>query len=211
MVWLIVFFIIIGIIIGLNFFSRSDVVPWLDKMRRVKIGEGRPEWLVPESVMHTVIQHYQEYIEFAQQNLLKGWVGYTRALTTYMHGEMLTAQLKILDARLHQDDLRLIDILRASHRVHVRNFNNDGLTCLLVDYQTERRLATYHYWTQRRVHTQHLEDAILIYQMQFDSANERWKLANFIQELPPHHYQQTVEGSLDTLENNLPPFLGRDS
>ncbi len=187
------------------------MVPWLDQMRRVRIGQGRKEWLAPENIMHTVIQHYQEYVEFAQANLLKGWVGYARALPTFMVDDMLHAQLEVLDTRLRQDNLRLIDILRASHRVHVRNFGDDGLTCLLLDYQTERRLATYHYWTKRRVHTQHLADAILVYEMQYDLDDERWKMANFIQELPPHYYQQTIEGSLDTLENNLPPFLGRDS
>lgn len=210
MVWVIVILVIISVLIGLSFASRSDIVTWLDDMRRVKIGGGRTEWLAPEVVMHTVIQHYQEYIEFAQENLLKGWVGYAKALPTYMTHNMLTVQLGILDARLLEDNLRLIDILRTSHRVHVRNFGDDGLTCLLLDYQTERRLATYHYWTRRRIHTQHLNDAILVYEMQFDSDDQRWKLANFIQELPPHYYQQTIEGALDTLENNLPPFLGRD-
>src|SRR5690606_3209856 len=125
-----------------------------------------------EDIMQTVVEHYMQYIEFAQETLMSGWTKYYHDLSNYLSGDYLRLQADNIDARLRKDDLRLIDILRANHEVRVRDFGNDGLSCLLLDFQTERRLATYHYWSKRRIHTQHLDDVICVYRMRFDQLNQ---------------------------------------
>ena len=209
--WIAIAVVLIAILVVVGITSRSEVVPWLNQMRRVKQkGAFHAEWIAPEEIMDTVVQHYMEYIEFAQETLLSGWTRYYHDMTNYLSGEYLRLQKQNLDARLRKDDLRIIDILRADHEVRVRDFSDDGLRCLLLDYQQERRLATYHYWSKRRIHTQHLDDVICIYRMRFDQINRRWKIADYIQELPAHYYIQALQGPIDTLDNALPPILGRD-
>ncbi len=209
--WIIVAVVLIVILVVVGMTTRSDVVPWLNHMRRVKQkGAFHPEWIAPEDIMQTVVEHYMQYIEFAQETLMSGWTKYYHGLSNYLSGDYLRLQTDNIDARLRKDDLRLIDILRANHEVRVRDFGNDGLSCLLLDFQTERRLATYHYWSKRRIHTQHLDDVICVYRMHFDQLNQRWKIADYIQELPSHYYIQALQGPIDTLDNALPPILGRD-
>lgn len=211
MVWIVAVLLIIFLLILASRFSQNDIVPWLDEMQRTRPkGAGYAEWLATEDIMQDVMQHYMEYIEFAQETLLTGWVRYYHGIRQYLAGDYLQLQLRNLEARLRVDNVRLIDILRANHDLRIRDFGDDGLTCLLLDYQTERRLATYHYWNKRRVHTQQLDDCICVYRMRYDRLNRRWKITEYIQELPAHHYPEALEGPIDTLDNALPPTLGRD-
>jgi len=45
-------------------------------------------------------------------------------------------------------------------------------------------MATYDYWSKRRLHTQNLGDGVYVYLMIYDLAADRWKLAQLIQQLP---------------------------
>lgn len=204
--------IVIAMVLGfLAASSHSELTPWLDKMRRANPGQRhKSEWIAPTEVIDQVVQHYLEGVQYAINTLPKGYVSYARDLDKYMTGAHLKNQRATIDARLRQDTLRLIDILRADHRVRVRYFADDGLACILLDYQTERRLATYHYWSKRRVHTQHLEDTVIVYRMEYDTHVRRWKIAEYIQELPAHYGPLAIDGPLDKLHLTLPPHSGRD-
>lgn len=211
MVWVISISFLLLMLIVMGIFGRGDVVPWIDHMRRVKIrGAKHGEWLAPEEIMSQVVENYREYLHFSQQTLVRGWSLYVRDMERYLAGDFLSQQRTHLEARLRKNTLRLIDILRCDHEVRIRNFSDDGLNCLLIDYQTERRLATYHYWSKRRIHTQHLDDAICVYLMTYDREDERWKIKDFIQELPSIYYLNALKGPIDNLDLSLLGILGRD-
>lgn len=172
------------ILIGLAWLSTSEVVPWVDRMERVNLGNNVREWLAPVEVCQQVMADYQQAITFTRKALRQGWIPYGRVLDEYATGNYLREQRQRLEKRLRRDRLRLIDILDAQHELRVRHFSDDGLACILLDYQTARRLRIYEYWTRRLIQTLTLDDTIYVYQMVYDHESRRWKIAEFIQELP---------------------------
>jgi hypothetical protein len=101
-----------------------------------------------------------------------------------------------------------VGVLRAHHQISVRRFSDDGLSCLLIDRQSERRMATYDYWTKQRIHTQDLGSSALVFRMQFDRYTGRWKVDEFIQQLPIGW--ETLPGATLRLMDALPEAAGRD-
>lgn len=194
-----------GVLLVLVYFSRSAIVPWLHQMNRLNPGVvNKAEWMAPPQVLEAVKKDYIAFYTYATITLPQGWNTYLRDLNHYLCDEMLTSQRDSLDTRLRQDRGRVYDILRANHRLEVRHFSADGLSCVVVDYQTERRLATYEYWRKYRVHTQDIGSATLVYQMKYDQRAMRWKIATYIQTLPPGITQTA------SLEIQLPHTVGKD-
>lgn len=193
------------LILIVMFLSRSGFVPWMDQMTRLNAGAiNRAEWMAPPHVIAAVKHDYLAFYIYASAKLPKGWLAYMRDLNEYLSHEMLSTQRESLNLRLMQDRGRFIDILRATHHVQVRHFSDDGLSCIVIDQQSEQRIATYDYWTGRRLHTQFTGNAVYIYEMRYDQSVERWKIARFIQQLPPGISQP------GTLEIHLPSHIGRD-
>lgn len=194
--------LLIGLLIR---FSKSALVPWINEMSRVNPGVvNKAEWMAPATVIEAVKRDYIAFYTYATKTLPQGWVPYLRDLNHYLCDDMLREQREYLEKRLGHDRGRIYDILRATHRLEVRHFSADGLTCLLIDYQTERRIATYDYWRGKRIHTQDLGAATLVYKMRYDSRAGVWKIASYIQTLPQG---MTHAG---TLEIDLPHTVGRD-
>ena len=186
-------------------FSKSALVPWINNMSRINPGVvNKAEWMAPPHVIEAVKRDYLAFYHYATRTLPHGWIPYLRDLNTYLCDDMLREQRESLEKRLKHDRGRIFDILRANHQLEVRHFSADGATCLMIDHQTERRLATYHYWDGQRVHTQDIGSATLVYKMRYDSRSAKWKIASYIQTLPPG---MTHGGAL---EIDLPHTIGRD-
>jgi hypothetical protein len=205
---MIVAVLLLGIILllaALVITSRSNVVPWIDQMTRLNPGVyNRGEWMAPGPIVETVQRDYLAFYEYAAATLPKGWMAYLRNLDHYLSGDMLRLQRESLYLRLRHNRGRIVGIIRANHHLQVRHFSGDGMRCLVIDHQTEQRMATYDYWTSERLHTQDLGGMVYIYQMQFDQAAGRWKIDHLVQQMQPDVYPTHV------LELNLPQTVGRD-
>lgn len=198
--------LILMVLVGVAMLSsRSGLVPWMNEMTRLNPGvQNRAEWMAPRHVILSVEKDYLAFYRYAAEQLPKGWLAYTRDLNEYLCGEMLRGQRESLSQRLRHDRGRFVEVLRANHNVQVRHFSGDGLRCVVIDQQSEQRLATYDYWTGRRVHTQDIGNTIYIYEMHYDQSLGRWKLARFVQQLPLGVCQPGA------LEIHLPTTMGRD-
>ena len=105
-----------------------------------------------------------------------------------------------------------VGVLRSDHRLEVRRFSEDGERCLLVDHQTQRRMATYHTRTGQRAVTQDLGDATVVYSMIYDPSDVRWKIDAFVQELPAGWERRRNAKSLVEVDELSPrDSSGRDS
>lgn len=203
MVTVIVILLLVVLAAVIYLTSQSALVPWAQTMKRLNPGvANRAEWMAPNPVVQRVKQDYLAFYDYATQTLPEGWVPYLRDLNRFLCGDMLREQRQNINARLQNDRGRVFDVLRANHRVEVRNFSADGLTCVLIDYQTERRLATYDYRSHSRIHTQDMGEVSYVFKMAF--REERWKIAEYIQTLPPG------SGQANWMEINLPHTVGRD-
>ncbi|NJL92266.1 MAG: hypothetical protein HC915_00350 [Anaerolineae bacterium] len=143
-----------------------------------------PAWSAPPEVVEAVARDYLAFYRYASQRLPNGWLPYLRDLHLHLCDEMLRNQRNQLDERLRHDRGRVVDILRAHHRVEVRHFGADRHSCIVIDYQTDRRLATYDYWSGARLHTQDIGNAGLVFAMRYDDHSATWKIARYIQTLP---------------------------
>lgn len=196
-------FVVLILVLWLT--SHSSLAPWLDDMTRLNPGVlNRAEWMAPPLVLEAVKRDYLAFYEYAARTLPQGWIAYGRELDTYLCNDLLAAQQASLRVRLHHDRGRVIGILRANHTVQVRHFSPDGLRCVVIDHQTEQRLATYSYWQNHRLHTQDMGDQVYVYQMDYDQKARRWKIARFIQQLPRGAAQMM------NLAISLPAAVGRD-
>ncbi len=185
--------------------SHSPLVPWVNSLKRLNPGvANRAEWIAPNPVIENVKRDYLAFYTYAAETLPHGWLAYLRDLNRYLCEDMLREQRHNLSVRLQNDRGRVFDVLRATHQMEVRHFSADGLTCILIDHQTERRLATYEYWTRNRLHTQDVGEANYVFKMMYDSRDARWKIAEYIQTLPPGNWQAVL------MEINLPQSVGRD-
>lgn len=195
--------VVLGVMIYLT--SQSALVPWVNHMKRLNAGAvNRAEWIAPNPIIENVKRDYLSFYDYATQTLPQGWLAYMRDLNQYMTDDLLREQRHSLSIRLQNDRGRIFDILRANHHIEVRNFSSDGLTCILIDSQTECRLATYDYWNGNRLHTQDVGDAAYVFKMTYDTREERWKMAQYIQTLPPGNWQSSL------MEINPPHAVGRD-
>ncbi|NWG15598.1 MAG: hypothetical protein HXY41_03105 [Chloroflexi bacterium] len=160
--------------------------------------------MAPEEVVAQVCAHYLEIVQWMQERMIKGSPRCPGDEAFYLAG----AYLK--HARILYSQGRFAGVLRADHQVQVRYFSEDGRRCLVIDHQTQRRMATYDRRAGVRLHTQDLGDGMMIFQMVYDSNLHRWKLEAFIQELPPGWGYSTTPGRV-LLSLHLPDAGGRDN
>lgn len=166
-------------------FSGEKQVPWLDQLYRVKAGVARrAEWMAPEDVVQQVKDDYLMTINWLQDSALKPWPLQLKQAPDYLSGPFLDQHQKHIAKCRSMRRPTLVGILRADHRVEVRRFGESGATCLVIDTQSERRMATYDYDTGERHHTQDMGSGAFVFSMCYDTDTERWKVDQFIQELP---------------------------
>ncbi|MFZ4813545.1 MAG: hypothetical protein ACOYL5_03335 [Phototrophicaceae bacterium] len=175
--------VLIGLLLlGLALRGRP-LPPWSGQVVQVKHSMlTKPEWMAPEHVCKQVAHAYQEALHWLQDAPLMGVAAQQAQIGMYLDGELLQ-QHQAQFAYNERNLPRFIGILRVAHFIQVRQFSEHGEQCLVIDYQTERRMATYHTADHRRVTTQALADAYVIYQMRYDADAARWKIARFVQEL----------------------------
>lgn len=146
------------------------------------------EWMAPEDVLRAVRQDYLEAIEWLYHVERDG-----RQPQRFITGAMLVNVAQRIWTRANTPSFT--GALRADHRLVVRRFSEGGESCIIIDHQTQRRMATYHGRTGQRAATQDLGDASVVYHMNYDQSDGRWKIAAFVQELPRGWERRSAEGA----------------
>ncbi len=182
-----------------------------NELRRLNPGVAHhAEWMASEATVSRVGTDYLAAHAWMVTTLLRNTVTYLHEVPRYYSGSALCEQQRVVNIQLHRRGPRLVGIMRARHRVQARRFSDDGLTCYLIDHQTERRMTTYDYWSKRRLHTQDLDSGMYVYQMVFDRADGRWKIAELMQQLPIGLEQFPLATAPIQLTDELPSSAGRD-
>jgi hypothetical protein len=200
--------VIVAVVVIMSMSSRGQV-PWGSKMRRIHAGVAhKAEWMAPDEVVSQVSSDYLVAVGWMHDTMLSPRIQQLKSATHHLSGTFL---------KQHQHRLMqpvrfppVIGVLRADHHLSVRRFSEDGETCLVVDHQTQRRMATYDARTHARILTQDLGMATLVYSMRFDVTEKRWKIDAFIQELPIGWRNQASSRFLRE-QAILPTTIGRDN
>lgn len=182
-------------------------VPWANALTRMNAGAGsRAEWMAPETVVRAVTRDFlatQDWLAAGARN----WGLVARELEHYTAGPYLRRQRNALGLLAQTRGPRLASVQTAEHTLAVRHFSADGLRCVVVDWQRARRVSTLHYWSGQLVHTQRLPEAVVVWQMAYDTHDRRWKVERLVQTLP----KPAGEGLRMRLTDKLPAHAGRDS
>jgi|CXWL01.1.fsa_nt_gi hypothetical protein len=185
-------------------------VPWVDHLARLNAGAGaKAEWMAPPQVVEQVAWDYraaQEWVAMCAAN----WGKFASRIDNYTTGVYLQQQRLILAALVQSRKPRLTTEFSAVHTLSVRYFSSDGLRCLLIDRQTSRAVTTLDYWSGRSLCRQQLDDRAFVYQLQYDAQDNRWKIAQLVQELPLGWENGKTKGRVK-VSAELPVAAGRDS
>jgi len=157
-------------------------VPWANDLRRVGAGvRGRAEWMASEEVVAAVTADYMEAMNWLRDTAYEHPLN-PAAAASYLTDAELERYRSLAAHRTTQSNLT--GVLRASHQVKVRRFNENGDHCIVVDYRRTQQMVTYSSASGRRIATQALGDAMMVYEMAYDTQDRRWKVARFVQQLP---------------------------
>ncbi len=179
-------------------------------MRRVQAGVARAaEWMAPDEVVKQVRQDYLAAARWLQDHMLSSWQAQAKDASMVFSGAYLKRFQAILTHYRAAGFPRGIGVLRADHEVTVRQFSEDGERCLVVDQQAQRRMATYDARRHERIATQDLGDCAVVFQMRYDPVMERWKIDEFIQELPLGWGRHRAARRIREL-SRMPTEIGRD-
>lgn len=200
--------IVLGLVVVAILSRRSrQNVP--EPLQRLHPGVAdKAEWMASETTVQRVTTDYLAAQQWVGDMQLADCFACLREVGRYFSGALLREHQRLLGRQLAQSHVRLVGVLRAHHHITVRRFSDDGLSCLVIDRQSERRMATYNYWTKQRVHTQDLGNGAVVYRMTFDRPSGRWKVDEFIQQLPIGW--ETLPGSTLRITDALPEAAGRD-
>lgn len=209
MTWALLFILIA--VIAIMSFSTSGPVPWLSRMRRIRAGAARKaEWMAPDEVVQEVREHYLEAIHWLHDSATSTWSQQWSSAAYYLSGATLRRHQQILVHYRSNGVPNCYGVLRADHLVQVRQFSDDGERCLVIDQQSQRRMATYNTRTRERVMTQDLGSGVVIYSMVYTAKERRWKIDTLVQELP---LGWGTHNTLPRIQEHasLPDAIGRDS
>jgi hypothetical protein len=140
--------------------------------------------MTPDTVLFQVRSDYLGALQWLHDSALKVWSHQLTYAPLYLSGSFLQRHQRALKQMAGSPAPHCIGILRADHQVDVRYFSEDGEHCLVIDHQTQRRMATYDLESRTRLHTQDLGSCSVVYQMICDVRTRRWRIDSFIQELP---------------------------
>ncbi len=201
--------LIVGFITIVLLMSAKNAghIPWRDKMRR--LGKGavhNAEWMAPDDVVQQVRAHYLDAVHWLNESMLVPWAQQWADAPQYLSGTYLKRYRNLLLTQRDAKGVQFTGVLRSDHIVEVRQFSENGGFCLVIDHQSQRRMATYNRKTRERLHTQDLGDGAAVYAMLYDAGDQRWKLGAFIQELPTGWRTRSLIRELST----LPGSIGRD-
>ncbi len=201
--------IVIGLIVAVCLSKRRVRRP--EPLKRLYPGViNKAEWMASDETVHNVEADYLAVQRWLIEAALCDYMTFLRDLSRNFSGDALREHEKTVKLHMRKRGPRLIGVVRAHHQVQVRRFSDDGQTCYVLDHQTERRMATYDYWTKRRLHTQDLGAGVYVYRMLFDRGLQRWKIDQFIQQLPTGWDALSVSNAPIRLTDELPIAAGRD-
>ena len=207
-------FAIVGVFIAIVIImmvARRRAAPWSGNLQRLHAGvKNKAEWMAPDNVVQAVEADYLAAQHWMSEVLMAGYGRFLRDGPLYLSGVFLKEQQRNTRAHMNKTHARMIGVLRAHHNVRVRHFSDDGLSCYVVDHQTERRMATYECKHFRRLHTQELLEGAYVYRMVYDTAAKRWKIDELIQQLSLGWSAENVYNKAIKLEKSLPIASGRD-
>ena len=163
--------------------NNPGQLPWRAKMRQLRVAE-KAEWMAPDEVVEQVRAHYLEAVAWMSETMLSSWAQQWAQSPHYLNGSYLKRQRNLILSERARKRVQFVGVKRANHVVEVRQFSENGSFCLVIDTQTQCRMATYNRRTHERLHTQDLGDGVVVYAMRYDAEGERWKIDSFVQELP---------------------------
>lgn len=164
--------------------------------------------MASDKVVQHIVEQYLAAQRWMTDQPLVSYQTCLNGLAYFVSGPHLQEVRRVMRLQQARSGPRLVGVLRCTHQVSVRHFADDGMSCLIVDSQTERRMATYDYWTKQRINTQNLGSGTLVYRMALDPADKRWKLHEFIQELPTA--LETIPAGRLTVADSLAQPTRRD-
>jgi hypothetical protein len=201
-------------IITLLVMARRHRSTWPGPLHRLHAGvQDKAEWMASEEVVSTVEAHYLAAQHWASDVLLSGNTRFLSEASYYYTGNYLKRQHKIASQYMQtvKSGVRFMGVLRAEHTLRVRHFSDDGLRCLIVDYQTDRHMLTYEYWRLKHTHNQSLTPAAYVFRMVYDRAAHRWKIEDLVQRLPRGWEEKIMYDTALRLDDTLPIAAGRDT
>ncbi len=206
--WFIALIVVVAVVAyAVRTWRRVPTQPWNEPLQRLHPGVAdKAEWMASESTVQRVMADYLAAHSWLGESGFLNYNSSSRQVRDYLSGSMLTEMERVLLNSTRRGRARFVGVLRAHHHITVRRFSDDGLTCLIIDRQSERRMATYDYWTRQRLHTQDLGSGAMVYKMRCDPATRRWKIDELIQQLPVGWEQLPALRMTDA----LPSAAGRD-
>jgi hypothetical protein len=205
---------VVILLIVMSMLAQRRRVAWPGTLHRVHAGViHRAEWIAPVEILRIVEDHYLTAQQWSASALFEGYIKFLREAPYYFSGNYLKRQTKVADAQVKalRSGVRFVGILRTKHRIRVRHFSDDGLTCYLVDHQPVRLMVTYEYWQRRELHTQLLEPGAYVYRMVYDRSAKRWKIDDIVQQLPRGWEDHVMSTSVLPLDQSLSIASGRDT
>ncbi|MCA9916009.1 MAG: hypothetical protein H6671_14155 [Anaerolineaceae bacterium] len=166
--------------------------------------------MAPDSTVEQVQIDYLAAMEWLQDSLLQAWPRPLASAPIYLAGQYLRHYQHIMTQYQGRRSYCFVGVLRCDHQVQVKAFADDRRTCVVIDFQTQRRMATYDYQTRERLHTQYLPDGVTVYKMVYDDRGARWKIAALIQELPLGWENKSVLQEMSVIPD-FPTTIGRDN
>jgi len=202
---------VILFVVALMALTGRSQVPWSGKMERLHAGSiDRATWMAPDAVVRSVQQDFLEVMQWLPESISHSWSQQWTSSGYYLSGQYLKRHQEILKHYRTGKTPRYNGVLRCAHDVEVCEFSDDGERCLVIDRRTSCRMATYDYWTQSRVSTQDMGDSIEVYLMVYDSEDRRWKVDQFVQQLPAS-WRVGRKSRRIRLLKTMPPSIGRDN
>lgn len=166
--------------------------------------------MASEAIIKQVHRHYLETMHWLPESVFHSWSQQWVGTTIYLSGEYQSQHQNILN-NYRENPPRYVGIMRCVHRLDVHPFADNADRCLLIDYQNSRRMATYQLQDRERITTQDLGSGVVVCEMVFDRAADRWKLDRFVQELPPGWWKQARKTHQVRIVPALPRIQGRNN
>ncbi|MEP7357572.1 MAG: hypothetical protein ABI847_10065 [Anaerolineales bacterium] len=198
---------VVAIVLLIVWLAAPRGAPWAHALVRLRPGSGRSaEWMAPPEVVRAVKRDYLAALAWLAE-CSADWGLMATELDRYTSGAYFKREWTALGLLVQSPGPRLAAVAAADHHLVVRRFSSDGLLCLLIDHQTQRRMTTRSYWSGRALHAQALPDTALVFQIVFDLKDRRWKIDRLVQRLP-----RPASGPVPvTLAADLPVTAGRDA
>lgn len=166
--------------------------------------------MAAETIIEQVRTDYLAATDWLQHSLLQAWPRPLAGASHYLTDRYLRRYQRMITQSQVQRPYCFMGVLRCDHHVLVRILPDDERTCIVIDTQTQRRMATYVYRTRERLHTQHLPDAAVVYQMLYDDRAGSWKIALLVQELPLGWENKRILHEMQTVPD-FPALFGRNN